>query len=191
MQRFAAGAYLPSSSVFSSPRTAQTIEPSTAWAALASPSANTKYSFLRLSGLWRALQPTLGLNCVVRSRPNEHSQRAGPDSDADFSLRKGKTRVGSSEFRIRGVELCHGTYNRSTDKSEKWGVLKNKTWFLSKQTLLFFITEDIVYRGLSKRITTEKIVLRHCQGRPHHMRSIEYSSALSVLAIFRYLDGIF
>ena len=54
MKRVAAGAHRPTPRLFSL-RNAQTIEPTTDWTAVSSLSANTKYSFLHLSGVRRAL----------------------------------------------------------------------------------------------------------------------------------------
>ena len=47
---------------FLSLRNAQTIEPTTAWAAVSFPGSSTRYSFLHFSGLGRALQPRHGAN---------------------------------------------------------------------------------------------------------------------------------
>ena len=47
---------------FLSLRNAQTIEPTTAWFAVSSPTVNTRYSFLHLNGLGRSLQPRPGAN---------------------------------------------------------------------------------------------------------------------------------
>ena len=55
MKRVAAGAL-----GFLSVRNAQTIGPTTAWAADSSPSGSTVYSFLHLSGLGRALWANSG-----------------------------------------------------------------------------------------------------------------------------------
>ena len=45
---------------FLSLRNVQTIEPTTAWTAVRSPSASTRYSFLQLCGLGRALWANSG-----------------------------------------------------------------------------------------------------------------------------------
>ena len=54
MKRVAAGAHLPTPWLFSL-RNAQTIEPTNVWAAVSTPSARTRYSFLHLIGAGRAL----------------------------------------------------------------------------------------------------------------------------------------
>ena len=59
MKRVAAGAHLPPLG-FLSLRNAQTIELTTAWTAVSSPSASTGYSFLHLSGVGRALWANSG-----------------------------------------------------------------------------------------------------------------------------------
>ena len=46
------------------------IEPTSAWAADSSPNASTRYPFLHLSGLGRALQPELG-QTMMGSRTNQ------------------------------------------------------------------------------------------------------------------------
>ena len=54
-------------------RNAKTIEPTSAWAAVSSTSASTRYSFLHLSGLARALWAN-------GASAEEHSQQTGPPS---------------------------------------------------------------------------------------------------------------
>ena len=57
MKRVAAGAHHLG---FLSLRNAQTIEPTTAWTEVSSISANTRYSFLHMSGVGRALWANSG-----------------------------------------------------------------------------------------------------------------------------------
>ena len=54
MKRVAAGSHLPTPWFLSLPN-AQTIEPTSAWPAVSTTSAIARYSFSRLSGLWRIL----------------------------------------------------------------------------------------------------------------------------------------
>ena len=53
MKRVVAGAHLPAPWLFE--RNAQTIDPTTAWTAVSSLSVNTRYTFLHLSGVGRAI----------------------------------------------------------------------------------------------------------------------------------------
>ena len=64
---------------FLSLQNAQTIVPTTVWTAVSSRNANTRDSFLPLSGLGHA---PCG-RTMERTRPNEHSQGTGQPSSAD------------------------------------------------------------------------------------------------------------
>ena len=60
MKRVAANAHLLNPWLFEPAKPTDDIEPTNAWTALSSSSASTKYSFLQLSEMWRALWR----NCV-------------------------------------------------------------------------------------------------------------------------------
>ena len=59
MKRVAAGAHIPAW-LFEPAKRPNDIEPTTAWTAVSSPSASTRYAFLHLSGVGRALWANSG-----------------------------------------------------------------------------------------------------------------------------------
>ena len=79
MKRVTAGAHRPTSWLFLSLRNAQTIEPTTAWTAAFQPTASTRYSFLQLCVLGRALWAYSGEGSAQRAFPANY----GPPSSED------------------------------------------------------------------------------------------------------------